>query len=239
MDRSRTPRSIAQPTARMTRRGGACRRWRRAGALAARRSALRSSRSIRRAAPAPAPPRCCCSRSTCYGVVKGGHAERSPRRCRTSATPRPTALGFRISEVALAGQHELSRDDILTLAGITGRSSLLFLDAGADARAALDQSVDRRRHRAQALSRPPAHRHQGAQALRALAEGRRVSLIAADGTVLEPYVPARFAVAAAGGRPRRRARRPRISRRASTAIRRSRGRSKPRCWSPSGAGTCI
>ena len=37
--------------------------------------------------------------------------------------------GFGIAEVALAGEHEVSREDILALAGVTGRSSLLFLDA--------------------------------------------------------------------------------------------------------------
>ncbi len=39
------------------------------------------------------------------------------------------SAGFGISEIALAGEHEVGRDDILALAGITDRSSLLFLDA--------------------------------------------------------------------------------------------------------------
>ncbi len=66
----------------------------------------------------------------------------------------------------------------------------------------------------------------------------RVSLIAADGTVLEPFVPQRFAAlpqvvgegAEHAGRifSRLLARYPGIAR-----------RSKPRCWWPSGAGTCI
>ena len=50
----------------------------------------------------------------------------------------------------------------------------------------------------------------------------RVSLIAADGTVLEPYVPQRFAVAAAGGRRTAPSTRRRIFSICSSAIRRSR-----------------
>ena len=69
----------------------------------------------------------------------------------------------------------------------------------------------------------------------------RVSLIAADGTVLEFYVPAALRracrmVVGAG----RRTRRARIFWRCSSALSGDRARrSKPRCWSPSGAGTCI
>ena len=46
------------------------------------------------------------------------------------------SAGFRMTEIALTGEHQLSREEILALAGITGRSSLLFLDA-AHARARL------------------------------------------------------------------------------------------------------
>src|SRR3974377_59719 len=66
--------------------------------------------------------------SNCYGVMKGGHvpviAGQSQGMCDAAAN----SIGFRISEVALSGEHEMSREDILALTGITGRSSLLFLD---------------------------------------------------------------------------------------------------------------
>ena len=72
--------------------------------------------------------------------------------------------------------------------------------------------------------------------------GRRTAasrVIAADGTVLEPFVPAALRRAAAGGRQRRRARGAAISSRCSTAIPTiARPGARPRCWSPSGAGTC-
>src|SRR5689334_1408015 len=41
-----------------------------------------------------------------------------------------TATGFRISSIALIGEHHLTREDILSAAGITPHTSLLFLDAG-------------------------------------------------------------------------------------------------------------
>jgi cell division protein FtsQ len=46
------------------------------------------------------------------------------------------ASGFRISSVAIAGHKHLSRDEVLAIAGVNGRTSLLFLDA-AEARAKL------------------------------------------------------------------------------------------------------
>ena len=41
------------------------------------------------------------------------------------------AAGFRIASVALAGQQQISREEILAAAGVTGRTSLLFLDVDA------------------------------------------------------------------------------------------------------------
>ena len=101
--------------------------------------------------------------------------------------------GFRITEVALAGEHEVGRDEILVLAGITDRSSLLFLDA-ARTRARLltnpwiaDATVLKLypdRLRIEIKERKPFALWQN--------DGH-VSLIAADGTVLRKAVPPRFA----------------------------------------------
>ena len=44
--------------------------------------------------------------------------------------PPPTASASAFPKSRSTGEHEVSRDDILGLAGVTGRSSLLFLDAG-------------------------------------------------------------------------------------------------------------
>ena len=95
-------------------------------------------------------------------------------------------LGFRITEVALAGEHELKRDDILALAGITGRSSLLFLDAGQTrARLLTNPWIAQ----ATVLKLYPGRLRIGITERKAFAlwqKDARVYLIAADGVVLEP-----------------------------------------------------
>ena len=130
--------------------------------------------------------------STCYGVVRGGHwlavADEIQDICDSAAN----SVGFHISEIALAGEHEVNREDILSLAGVTGRSSLLFLNAS--------------RTRARLLSNPwiadaavlklyPNRQRIEIKERKAYALWQKdghVSVIAADGTVLEPYVPSRF-----------------------------------------------
>ncbi len=131
--------------------------------------------------------------SVCYGVVKGNHgpviAENVQDLCDSAAN----IAGFGISEVALTGERELARDEILKTAGITERSSLLFLDA-AQARVRLltnpwiaDATVLKLypgRLRIEIKERAPFALWQ---------KEARTSLIASDGTVLEPSVPERFA----------------------------------------------
>jgi cell division protein FtsQ len=130
--------------------------------------------------------------STWYGVVQGGHTEAIAAQVQDICDGAANVAGFHISEIALSGQDEVSRENILTLAGITGRSSLLFLDAS--------------RTRARLLANPwiaeanvlklyPGRLRVGISERKAFALWQQdgiVSLIAADGTVLEPYVPARF-----------------------------------------------
>jgi len=131
--------------------------------------------------------------STCYGVVKGGHTDVIAAQVQDICDTAANALGFRISEVALAGQHEVSRETVLTLAGITGRSSLLFLNA-AHARARL--LTDPWIADATVLKLYPGRLRIGIKERRPFALWQKdgaVSLIAADGTVLAPYVPAAFA----------------------------------------------
>ena len=131
--------------------------------------------------------------STYYGVVKGGHGPAIAAQIQDICDTAANGAGFRISAIALAGEHEVSREDILSLAGVTGRSSLLFLDAAKTrmrlmtnpwiAQAAVLKlylgrlQIEIKERKAFALWQK---------------EGR-VYLIAADGTVLETYVPQRFA----------------------------------------------
>lgn len=131
--------------------------------------------------------------SVSYGVVKGGHQQELAANVQDLCDGVANTLGFRISEIALVGEHQLGREHILNIAGITGRTSLLFLDAG-QARARLmsnpwiaDAAVLKLypgRLRIEIKERTPFALWQ---------KDGRVVLIAADGTVLETYVPQRFA----------------------------------------------
>lgn len=131
--------------------------------------------------------------SVCYGVVKGNHVPTITENVQAICDAAATAAGFGISEVALTGERELSRDEILKTAGITDSTSLLFLDA-AQARVRLltnpwiaEATVLKLypgRLRIEIKERAPFALWQ---------KEARTSLIAVDGTVLEPAVPERFA----------------------------------------------
>jgi cell division protein FtsQ len=130
--------------------------------------------------------------SLSYGVIRGEHTPAIAARVQQICDAVANAAGFGISEIALSGEHDVSREEILTTAGITGSSSLLFLDA-AQARARLltnpwiaDAAVLKlypSRLRIEIKERKPFALWQ---------KDDRVSVIAADGTVLEPFVPRRF-----------------------------------------------
>jgi cell division protein FtsQ len=128
-----------------------------------------------------------------YGAVRGEHSETVAAEVQDICDTLANAAGFGITEVAIAGQGDLSREDILSLAGITGHSSLLFLDA-AKTRGRLlanpwiaDAAV---------LKLYPGRLHIALKERQPFALWQKdgeVSLIARDGTVLEHDVPARFA----------------------------------------------
>jgi len=130
--------------------------------------------------------------SVCYGVVEGGHVQTIQAQVQDLCDVAANALGFGISDIALAGKHDLNREELLATAGITGRTSLLFLDAG-EARKRLltdpwiaDAAVLKLypgRLRIELTGRKPFALWQ---------RDGQVLLIATDGTVLEPYVPKRF-----------------------------------------------
>jgi cell division protein FtsQ len=128
-----------------------------------------------------------------YGAVKGDHIQDITAQVQDIGNQAAIGLGFGITEVALTGQHEVHRDDILTLAGVTERSSLLWLDAtkmraGLLANPWIAEATVLKlypsRLRIEIKERAPFALWQ---------KDGRVSLIAADGTVLEPHVPQRFA----------------------------------------------
>ncbi len=127
-----------------------------------------------------------------YGVVAGGHVADVVAWLKDARDEAASTLGFGIAAVSLTGPKEVSREEVLTTAGVTGRASLLFLDADA-ARARLmanpwiaDAAIlklypDR-------LQITVTER----QAFALWQENGRLSVIAADGTVLEPFVEDRY-----------------------------------------------
>ena len=107
----------------------------------------------------------------------------APPTARVSAFPRSRS----------PASIEVSREDILGLAGVTGRSSLLFLDAGQTRIRLLTNPWIAQ---AAVLKLYPGRLRIEIKEREAFAlwqKDGRVSLIAADGTVLETYVPQRFA----------------------------------------------
>jgi cell division protein FtsQ len=130
--------------------------------------------------------------SVCYGAVRGGHVPQIIENVQDLCDATANRLGFRISEVALAGEREVDRGEILALAGITDRSSLLFLDASrARARLLTNPWIAEAtvlklypdRLRIEIRERLPYALWQ---------KDGRVALIAADGIVLETAAPPRF-----------------------------------------------
>jgi len=127
-----------------------------------------------------------------YGVVKGGHVGDVIAWFKDARDVAANTVGFRIAAISLTGAKEVSREEILTTAGVTGRASLLFLDAEAartrlmanpwigDA-AILKLYPDR-------LQITITER----QAFALWQKDGRISVIAADGTVLEPFVERRY-----------------------------------------------
>jgi cell division protein FtsQ len=125
--------------------------------------------------------------SVAYGAVRGGHVPVIMAELRDFRDSVANLVGFRITSIALAGQRRLTRDDVLTAAGITGHSSLLFLDAG-EARARL--KANPWIAEATVLKLYPGRLHIAVTERDAFALWQRngkVEVIAEDGTVLEPY----------------------------------------------------
>ena len=131
--------------------------------------------------------------SVSYGVVRGEHQQELSANVQDLCDGVANTLGFRISEVALSGEHALGRARILDIAGITDRSSLLFLDAR-QVRARLMANpwianatvlkLYPSRLRIEIKEREPFALWQ---------KDGQVSIVSADGTVLQDGVPPAFA----------------------------------------------
>jgi len=126
--------------------------------------------------------------SVAYGVVKGDHAATVLSGLKDARDGAANAAGFRVTSIALAGNLHVSREEVLAAAGVTGKTSLPFLDV-VEARERLKTNpwiAD-----ATVLKLYPGELQIGIKEREAFAlwqKDGRLKVIASDGTVLEPYV---------------------------------------------------
>ena len=128
-----------------------------------------------------------------YGAVYGGHVEAIGTQLRDARDAAANAAGFHIASIAIAGTKEVTREEVLAAAGVTGKSSLLFLDAEA-ARTRLKSNPWIAE--ATILKLYPNRLHIALTERQAFAmwqKDKQVSVIASDGTVVQPYVDPRYA----------------------------------------------
>jgi len=130
--------------------------------------------------------------STALGIVKGGHLEELIGALSDTRNALANSAGFRITTVAINGRKQLSQDEVLAIGGVNGRSSLLFLDA-ATVRDKLKTNPwisD-----ATILKLYPGRLQIDIVERTAFAlwqQDGRLSVIADDGAMLEPYMSRRF-----------------------------------------------
>jgi cell division protein FtsQ len=130
--------------------------------------------------------------SAVFGAIKGGHVQEMADALRDTRDALANSAGFRIASVTINGRKQLSQDEVLAIGGITGKRSLLFLDAG-DVRDRLKANAwiaD-----ATVLKLYPDKLAIDITERAAFAlwqDDKHVSVIAEDGAVLEPFVARRF-----------------------------------------------
>jgi cell division protein FtsQ len=125
-------------------------------------------------------------------LARGGYVDALAAQWRDTRDVIANAGGFRIAAVAISGNRQVTREEILAIAGVTGRTSLPFLD--------VEQARQRLRANpwiadATVLKLYPDRLQIVVTERQPFALWQvdgRVFLIAEDGTVLEPYVARRF-----------------------------------------------
>jgi len=130
--------------------------------------------------------------SAVLGVIKGGHVEAVLAQLADGRNALANSAGFRITSVAINGRKQLSQDEVLGIGGVNGRSSLLFLDA-----VTVRDKLKANPWIAEAtvLKFYPGQLQIDLVERTAYAvwqQDGKLSVIAEDGAVLEPYVARRF-----------------------------------------------
>ncbi len=126
------------------------------------------------------------------GIVKGGHLQNFVAAVSDARNALANSAGFRIASLTINGRKQLTQDEVLATGGVNGRSSLLFLDAEAvrDRLKANPWIAE-----ATVLKLYPGHLQIDIVERKAFAlwqQDGRLSVIAEDGAVLEPYLSRRF-----------------------------------------------
>src|SRR5215475_10673822 len=126
--------------------------------------------------------------SIVYGTIEGSHVPTIVSAFKEARDQAANAAGFRIVSVALSGNVRASREEVLAIAGVTGTTSLLFLDV-----AAVRERLKTNPWIADAtvLKLYPGELQLSIAERRAFALWQKdghVSVIADDGTVLDPYI---------------------------------------------------
>jgi cell division protein FtsQ len=128
-----------------------------------------------------------------YGAIRGGHIPTVAAQLRDTRDALANAAGFRIGQLSVAGTRQLTKTDILAGAGVSPRTSLLFLDVE-HARDRLKTSpwiaeASVRKIYPDQLQIDIAER----EAFALWQKDGKIHLVAADGTVLAPLGDSRFA----------------------------------------------
>jgi cell division protein FtsQ len=126
--------------------------------------------------------------SIVYGTIQGDHVPTVVAAFKQARDQAANAAGFRITSVMLSGNVHVTREEVLAIAGVTGTSSLLFLDV---ARVRERLKTNPWIADATVLKLYPGELQLSIAERQAFAlwqKDGRVSVIADDGTVLEPYI---------------------------------------------------
>jgi cell division protein FtsQ len=127
-----------------------------------------------------------------FGIVKGGHLDAFTSALSDTRNAVANSAGFRITAVVINGRKQLTQDEVLAIGGVNGRSSLLFLDAATvrdklKTNAWIADATVLKLYPGQlqidVVERSPFALWQ---------QDGRLSVIAEDGAVLEPYMSRRF-----------------------------------------------
>jgi len=130
--------------------------------------------------------------SLSYGVMRGGHTNTVVQGLADVRDAVANVAGFRIAAIALSGNRQITREEVLATAGVTGHTSLLFFDVdGARAKLKTNPWIAD----ATVLKLYPDRLQVSITERKPFALWQidgKVSVVADDGTPLEPYVARRF-----------------------------------------------